>query len=206
MSKVNKDREIIIKGLGEIGGILVQVASAVDTELSCPTRCTNSEWKEVRKKTIRHLQEVIPKYSMSLTLPQDEMGISAQAAIATLMKIQYAYTHIIVMLDMIRGEEFREVYLDSLIDISKKVNEAMLTFHSSMLSYDATQQSLKSGLEIIKKLERQIDEENIIICRQISVATGGDSGFISYIMRKIVGELEHISDYLEDCMEIIEDL
>ncbi|MBD3404820.1 MAG: hypothetical protein GF411_01635 [Candidatus Lokiarchaeota archaeon] len=206
MSKDNADRETIIKGLSEIGGFLVQVASAVDTELSCPTRCTNSEWDEVRKKTIKHLQKLIPKYSMSLHLPKDEMGISAQAAIASLMKIQYAYTHIIIMLDMIRGDDFREVYMDSLVEISKKVYDSILAFHTAVLDYDGTQKSIENGLEIVKKLEREVDEENIIICRQISVATGGESGFISYIMRKIVGELEHITDYLEDVMEIIDDL
>ncbi|PNX52451.1 MAG: hypothetical protein BV458_09495, partial [Thermoplasmata archaeon M9B2D] len=61
-------------------------------------------------------------------------------------------------------------------------------------------------LDILVKLERQIDEDNIVICRQISIATGGDSDFICYMMRKIVAELEHISDYAKECAEIVAEI
>ncbi|PNX52528.1 MAG: hypothetical protein BV458_09100, partial [Thermoplasmata archaeon M9B2D] len=61
-------------------------------------------------------------------------------------------------------------------------------------------------LDVLVKLERQIDEDNIVICRQISIATGGDSDFICYMMRKIVAELEHISDYAKECAEIVAEI
>ena len=61
-------------------------------------------------------------------------------------------------------------------------------------------------LEVIIRLEREIDEDNIVICRQISVATHGDTDFVCYIMRKIVAELEHISDYAKECAEILAEI
>ena len=67
-------------------------------------------------------------------------------------------------------------------------------------------EAAKEDLEAIFKLEREIDEDNIVICRQITVATEGDSPFICYIMRKVVRELEHISDKLKECAEIIIDI
>ena len=61
-------------------------------------------------------------------------------------------------------------------------------------------------LEVIVRLEREMDEDNIVICRQISVATDGETGYTCYIMRKIVSELEHISDFVKEAAEIIIDI
>jgi len=58
----------------------------------------------------------------------------------------------------------------------------------------------------VQRLEREVDENNIVICRQISTATGGNSDFLSYMMKKIVSDLEHISDYVKECAVIIAEI
>ena len=66
--------------------------------------------------------------------------------------------------------------------------------------------SAVSALETVLRLEREIDEDNIVICRQISTATGGNPDFLCYMMRKIVSDLEHISDYLKECAVIVAEI
>ena len=83
----------------------------------------------------------------------------------------------------------------------------MMTALKLMISQrESNQEDAEDTLELLLKLERQIDEDNIVICRQISIATGGDSDFTCYMMRKIIADLEHISDYAKECAEIIAEI
>jgi uncharacterized protein Yka (UPF0111/DUF47 family) len=95
--------------------------------------------------------------------------------------------------------------MDALNTISSKVRESLQALNIMVEQAKDQPQKALETLETIAKLEREIDEDNIIICRQIDVATEGDSNFICFIMRKIVTELEHISDFVKECAEIIAD-
>jgi phosphate uptake regulator len=96
--------------------------------------------------------------------------------------------------------------MDSLSTISSKVNEMMTALRKMVNQRAENLEEAEETLEILIKLEREIDEDNIVICRQISVASGSDCDFVSYIMRKIVAELEHISDYAKECAEIVAEI
>ena len=96
--------------------------------------------------------------------------------------------------------------MDSFTKISSSVIEQFNVLKKLVDVRTEGSQSGKDELDLIVKLERQIDEDNIVICRQISVKTGGESDFTCYMMRKIVAELEHISDYIKESAEIIADI
>ncbi|MFX1485051.1 MAG: hypothetical protein ACFFCP_17875, partial [Promethearchaeota archaeon] len=99
-----------------------------------------------------------------------------------------------------------EIYMDSFTTIASHVREQFSVLKKLVdIRVDDTEAG-KDELDQIVKLERQIDEDNIVICRQISVKTGGESDYTCYMMRKIVAELEHISDYIKECAEIIDDI
>jgi uncharacterized protein Yka (UPF0111/DUF47 family) len=107
---------------------------------------------------------------------------------------------------MLQEEVFNEIFLDSLTAISERVHEMMTALKLMIGQRAINKPESEETLELIIKLERQIDEDNIVICRQISVATGGDSDFPCYMMRKIVADLEHISDYVKECAEIVSEI
>jgi uncharacterized protein Yka (UPF0111/DUF47 family) len=109
-------------------------------------------------------------------------------------------------MDTLQDETFDEIFMDSLSTISTKVNEMIVALNRMVNQRKDNLDEAEDTLELIFKLEREIDEDNIIICRQISVATGSDCNFVSYIMRKIVAELEHISDYVKECAEIVAEI
>ncbi len=90
--------------------------------------------------------------------------------------------------------------------ISGRVHEMMTALKLLISQRDSNSEEAEKTLELIIRLERQIDEDNIVICRQISVATGGDSDFSCYMMRKIVADLEHVSDYAKECAEIVAEI
>ena len=169
---------------------------------------TPEEWIEQRKKTFAHLRSMIDKYMFSKKLPRNDLGIMALAVIEYLIKIQHTLAQVLVILDSLKGDSFSDIYMDSLTTISSKVNEQIITIKHMIESIVSDPESVKTDLEHIIKLERQIDEDNIVICRQISVKTAGgdESDFSCYMMRKIVAELEHISDYVKECAEIIADI
>jgi len=96
--------------------------------------------------------------------------------------------------------------MDSMTVISAKVYEMMTALKLMVSQREANSDESEETLELLIKLERQIDEDNIVICRQISIATGGDSDFTCYMMRKIVADLEHISDYAKECAEIFAEI
>jgi len=139
-------------------------------------------------------------------LPRDELGISAQAASSYLLRIQCTLAHVLLMIDMVRGASFSEIYMESFRSIIQKVYEEFIAVKHMTGQCGDNPEEMSSALQSVLRLEREIDEDNIIICRQVTVATGGESDFICYMMRKIVRELEHISDYLKACAEIIAEI
>ncbi|MHA1927375.1 MAG: hypothetical protein ACTSV2_02215 [Candidatus Thorarchaeota archaeon] len=169
---------------------------------------TEEEWIEQRKKTFSYLRSLMDKYMFSKKIPRDDLGIMTQAVIEYFIRIQHTLAQVLVILDSLRGDSFSEIYMDSLTTISSKVNEQIATLKHMIEINASDPESVKADLEQIIKLERQVDEDNIVICRQISVKTAGgdESDFSCYMMRKIVAELEHISDYVKECAEILADI
>ncbi|MFW9892820.1 MAG: hypothetical protein ACFFFO_11485 [Candidatus Thorarchaeota archaeon] len=174
--------------------------------------CINCEeladevWLNKRKDAFRYIRGLVDKYAFSKKLPRNELGILTQSIISHLLNIQHTFLRVLVLIDILQDEAFNEIFMDSLSTISSKVHE-MMTALKNMVNQRANNLSeIDQTLEILIKLEREIDEDNIVICRQISVATGGDSDFVCYIMRKIVAELEHISDFAKECAEIVAEI
>ncbi|MFW9808141.1 MAG: hypothetical protein ACFFE6_02065 [Candidatus Thorarchaeota archaeon] len=174
--------------------------------------CINCEeladevWLNKRKDAFRSIRGLVDKYAFSKKLPRNELGILTQSIISHLLNIQHTFLRVLVLIDILQDEAFNEIFMDSLSTISSKVHE-MMTALKNMVNQRANNLSeIDQTLEILIKLEREIDEDNIVICRQISVATGGDSDFVCYIMRKIVAELEHISDFAKECAEIVAEI
>lgn len=161
---------------------------------------------EKRQKVLRQLKGLVEAYKFSARLPRNDVGITAQAAMSYLLKIQCTFAHVSALMDMVRNDNFNEIYMDSLTNISQKVNEQFLALGNLIKLCEENPESAGSALETVRRLEREIDEDNIVICRQISTATGGDSDFLCYMMRKIVSDLEHISDYLKECAVIVAEI
>jgi hypothetical protein len=202
-------RTEILNDLAIVLKLHVQISDYVKEKLCCPPDDANSLTEELvvkRNKAGKHLKSLMDKFSFSSRLPKNDMGIMTQAIIDYLLRIQLTFAQILVIIDSLRGESFSEIYMDSLTTISAKVHEEIVTLLNMVEVLESEPESVKAGLDHIIKLERQVDEDNIIICRQISVKTSeGESGFSCYMMRKIIAELEHISDYIKECAEIIAD-
>ena len=96
--------------------------------------------------------------------------------------------------------------VDSMNSISTKAHDQIKALRELTEKQIDDAEGALECLETVMRLERQIDEDNIIICRQISVVTEGEAGYVCYIMRKIVSELEHISDFIKEAAEIIVDI
>ena len=207
MSEEFMDRQTIMNQLGKILQIQEHIAEYIDRRL-----CLNCEqiadevWVDRRKEAFKNVRGLIDKYSFSKNLPRDDLGIMAQAIVSHLMNIQHTFFRVLVMIDMLKDESFNEIFMDSMTTISSKVHEMMTALKVMMVQRESNPDEAEESLELLIKLERQIDEDNIVICRQISVATGGDSDFTCYMMRKIVADLEHISDYAKECAEIIAEI
>ena len=207
MSEEVLDKSQIIDGLDHIAEHLVNIAAAVDNEI-CRTvegDC-ESDWDSARDLVGQEFKAISPHYRMAVDLPSNELGITALEAMSSLARIRGAFRRIVLMIDMLRDVDFQPVYMDALGSISKKVYEAVVALRTMVSSYGENREAFAEGRIAISKIERQVDEENIIICRQIEVTEGGDSPFVCYVMRKIVGELEDITDYLRDLAEVIEGL
>ncbi len=205
MSQEDLTKEEILKHIIAIVENHIEI-SEILTQKFC-RECTSEdpEWAEKRESIFTKLKGLMLPYSFTSRLPQNEDGVIALSVFSHLFQVQYTFAKIAIMLDMVRGASFQDVYIDSLSSIAAKINEQFKAL-SRFLTY-CIEGSEKAGeeREAIKRLEREIDEDNIIICRQVSVMTGGDSPFTCYMMRKIVSELEHISDYLKDLAEIVAD-
>jgi methyl-accepting chemotaxis protein len=198
------DRNEILNQLGAILDVQEKVSLYVEDRLCRECEVEEEEsWEERRKKAFKHVRGLIDKYAFSRKIPRDELGILAQSIISNLLNIQHTFLRVLVMIDIIRDEAFNEIFMESLTTISSKVHEMMSALKNMITQIIENKEESNDTLDLILKLERQIDEDNIVICRQISVATGGDSDFTSYMMRKIVAELEHISDYAKECAEVL---
>ena len=203
MSEEFADRATILMQLEKIIGTQELIAEYVDNRIC--QKCGNDldeEWVKNRSDTFKRLRNLIDKYTFSKKLPRNDLGITTQAIIFHLLNIQHTFLRVMIMLDMLHQESFNEIFMDSMTTISKKVHQMMTALKVMVNQSSEDSEEIEDTLELIIKLERQIDEDNIIICRQISIATGGDSDFACYMMRKIVSELEHISDYIKECAEI----
>ncbi len=208
-------KDEILTGFLKILDLQQKISNYIDRKL-CGQFCdqaagpevTEEEWIEQRKKTFSFLRALMDKYMFSKKLPRDDLGIMALAVIEYFIRIQHTLAQVLVILDSLRGDSFGEIYMDSLTTISSKVNEQIGTLKHMIEVNTSDPESVKADLEQIIKLERQIDEDNIVICRQISVKTAGgdESDFSCYMMRKIVAELEHISDHVKECAEILADI
>ncbi|MHA1614719.1 MAG: hypothetical protein ACTSW7_03475 [Candidatus Thorarchaeota archaeon] len=207
-------KDDILSGFLKILDLQQKISDYVDRRL-CGQFCdqtadpeiSQEEWTERRKKIFTYLRSLMDKYMFTKKIPRDDLGIMTLAVIEYFIRIQHTFAQVLVILDSLRDDSFGEIYMDSLTTISSKVNEQIGTLKHMIEVNVSDPESVKADLEQIIKLERQIDEDNIVICRQISVKTAGgdESDFSCYMMRKIVAELEHISDYVKECAEILAD-
>jgi len=201
------DRATILDEIGKILEVQEPIAEYVHNRLCL--KCVvplEEEWESKRKEAFKRLRALIDRYAFSKKLPHNELGIMAQAIISHLLNIQHTFLRVLVMIDILHDEAFNEIFMDSMTTISTKVHEMMIELKTMINQRASNSEEAENTLELLIKLERQIDEDNIVICRQISIATGGDSDFTCYIMRKIVADLEHVSDYAKECAEIIAEI
>lgn len=207
MSDEYLGKSSILKRIGDILGIQENISAYLDKRLCLDCdEIIDEAWEGKRKEAFKHIRGLIDKYAFSKQLPPSELGIITQSMISHLLNIQHTYLRVLVMLDMLHGEAFNEIYMDSMSTISSKVHRMMTALKEMVHQKIENSDESFETLEVLIRLEREIDEDNIVICRQISVATGGDSDFTCYIMRKIVAELEHVSDYVKECAEILAEI
>ncbi|MCF2136907.1 MAG: hypothetical protein K9W43_06635 [Candidatus Thorarchaeota archaeon] len=205
MSEPDLTKDEILKYLAEIVQMHLQISRVLSEKLCKDCGGKVIDWHEKRKTIISHLRDLMSPYEFCQRLPQNEDGVVALSIISHLLKIQYTFAQVKILIDMVRGESFQEVYMDSLSSIASKVHGQFEALARLIEFRIEKSEAADNESATIIRLEREIDEDNIIICRQVSVATGGDSPFICYMMRKIVSELEHISDYLKEIAEILTD-
>ncbi|NHJ13395.1 MAG: hypothetical protein EAX95_06940 [Candidatus Thorarchaeota archaeon] len=201
------DRTTILTQLEAILTVQERISGHIDKRLC--SRCDmprDETMEEKRKEAFKSVRGLIDKYAFSKKLPRDELGILTQSLISYLLDIQHTFLRVLVMIDMIHEDYFNEIFMDSMTAISSKVHKMMGDLKSMLHQRIDHQEDAGQTLDNIIKLEREIDEDNIIICRQISVATAGDSDFVCYMMRKIVSELEHVSDYVKESAEIVAEI
>ncbi|MFX1560176.1 MAG: PhoU domain-containing protein [Promethearchaeota archaeon] len=201
------DRTTILNQLEAILTIQEQIAEYIHKRL-CVTcdSVMDESWEAKRKDAFKFIRGLIDKYAFSKKLPRNELGIMAGSIISYLLNIQHTFLRVLIRIDMLQEDTFNEIFLDSMTTISARVHEMMTALKLMLGQRVSNAPESEETLELIIKLERQIDEDNIVICRQISVATGGDSDFPCYMMRKIVADLEHISDYAKECAEIVAEI
>jgi len=207
MSDEILDRQTILKQIEAILAVQEKISDYIHKRLCLKCdEITDDSLDEKRKDAFKQVRGLVDKYAFSKQLPRDDLGIKAQSIVFFLLDIQHTFHRVLVMIDMIHEEAFDEIYRDSMTTISSKVHQMMIDLKTMVSQRADNLEESHETLDILVKLERQIDEDNIVICRQISIATGGDSDFICYMMRKIVAELEHISDYAKECAEIVAEI
>jgi hypothetical protein len=173
--------------------------------LSCE-ELIDEEWENRRKDAFKFVRGLVDKYAFSKKLPRNELGILTQSVVSYLLNIQHTFLRVLVLIDILQDEAFNQIYMDSLSAISSKVHDMLTALKKMVVQRMENTEEAVHTLDLLIKLEREIDEDNIVICRQISVATGGNTDFVCYMMRKIVAELEHISDYIKECAEIVAEI
>jgi len=207
MSDEILDRQTILKQIEAILVVQEKISDYIHNRLCLKCdEITDDSLDEKRKDAFKQVRGLVDKYAFSKQLPRDDLGIKAQSIVFFLLDIQHTFHRVLVMIDMIHEEAFDEIYRDSMTTISSKVHQMMVDLRTMISQRADNLEESHETLDVLVKLERQIDEDNIVICRQISIATGGDSDFICYMMRKIVAELEHISDYAKECAEIVAEI
>ena len=201
------DRLAILKEIETILGVQERISEYVDKRIcfSCD-ETLDEDWMTKRKEAFKQIRGLIDKYAFSKKLPRDELGIMTQSIISHLLNIQHTFLRVLVRIDMLQEESFNEIFMDSMTSISGRVHEMMTVLRLMVSQRASNSEDHEKSLEQIIRLERQIDEDNIVICRQISVATGGESDFPCYMMRKIVADLEHVSEYVKECAEIVAEI
>ena len=206
MSEDILKREEIFEKLVKTIDIHASIGLFVGKRL-CETCDTPEEdWAERRKNISGQMRKLLTQYDFAKFLPRDELGISVLSVLRYIIKIQNSFRQLLVMIDMIRGESFGEVFMDEMDTISTKTGKILNALKNLTAAKISDDDESMEQLEVIVKLEREMDEANIVICRQISVTTESETGYTCYIMRKIVSELEHISDYVKEAAEIIIDI
>jgi len=207
MSDEILDRQTILKQIEAILAVQEKISDYIHNRLCLKCdEITDDSLDEKRKDAFKQVRGLVDKYAFSKQLPRDDLGIKAQSIVFFLLDIQHTFHRVLVMIDMIHEEAFDEIYRNSMTTISSKVHQMMVDLKTMISQRADNLEESHETLDVLVKLERQIDEDNIVICRQISIATGGDSDFICYMMRKIVAELEHISDYAKECAEIVAEI
>ncbi len=207
MSEEPLNRNQVLEQISKIIVILRGISDFIYKRLC--GQCDDLEEDELvalRKKAFQNFKGLIERFTFFKMLPRDNLGIKGQAAVSYMFRIQHALGEVLIMIDMLGEESFGDIYMDSFTSISTKVIEQFDVLKKLVDVRAENSEDGKEELDLIVKLEREIDEDNIVICRQISVKTGGESDFTCYMMRKIVAELEHISDYIKECAEIIADI
>jgi hypothetical protein len=207
MSDEMANRDEILSKLHAVLAVQEKISGYVHDRLCRKCEQESPEtWDDKRKEAFKNVRGLIDKYSFSQKIPRNDLGILTQAIISHLLDIQHTFLRVLVMIDMIRDDAFDQIFMDSLTTISDKVHEMMSALGVMIQQRKDGSDDAFDSLDLLIKLERQIDEDNIVICRQISVVTAGDSDFTCYMMRKIVAELEHISDHAKECAEIIAEI
>ncbi|MHA1909147.1 MAG: hypothetical protein ACW98Y_17765 [Candidatus Thorarchaeota archaeon] len=173
-------REQILDKLVDAIEIHENISSFVGTRLCDHCESAEDEWAVKREKITQKLKGLVTKYSFAKTLPRNELGIAALAILSYIVKIQHTFSRLIIMIDMIRGESFGDVYMDSMNSISTKTHTLLATLKELTQHQKENPEAALECLKTVVRLERQIDEDNIIICRQISVSTEGEAGYICY--------------------------
>jgi hypothetical protein len=205
LSSKHLERKEILERILEIVEPFETVSELVSKEIARTADSHSDQWHDSRKVIGGQVKSMHSRYKFAMKLPPDELGLSALAAISNLIGVQHSFSQIFVMIDMLHGQTFDEVFMDSMVGISEKVTREITSLKNMIGTCTESPDDTSECFKEIMRLEREIDEDNIIVCRQISVATRGDSDMICYLMRKIVRALEHISDYVKECAEIIAD-
>ncbi len=203
MSSENLSRQEILDHLLLIVEKMEKVSEMINRDAAQEVKKEGEEWIETREQAGRYIKEIHDLYSFVKRLPSDEAGIATLSILSILIQIQSSFKHILVLLDMLKGQAFDEVFMDSFRRIASKVHEAFLVLKKMLTTCTSESEEVAACLQEVMRLEREVDEDNIIICRQISIT--GDASTVCYLMRKIVRELEHVSDFIKECAEILAD-
>jgi hypothetical protein len=203
---INKEvltREQFLDKLVEVLEIHERVSSFVCERLFDQCRTTEHGWAQNREKIVEYLKGLVTDYAFVKILPRNELAISSLAVLNFIVKIQHTFLQLLIMIDMLRSESFDDVYLNSMNSISLLTHQQLTTLKKLTLEQKGNPDAAYNSMKKIEKLERQIDEDYIVIGRMISVSTNGETGYTPFIMRKIVRELEQISDFIKRAAEII---
>jgi preprotein translocase subunit Sss1 len=125
ISEVVLTREQILDQLVKTIEVHENISSFVGTRLCDHCESAEDEWAVKREKIAQQLQGLVKKYEFAKTLPRNELGIAVLAILGYIVKIQHTFASLIIMIDMIRGESFGDVYMDSMNSISTKTHDQL---------------------------------------------------------------------------------